>query len=70
MTIIQIASKYEVDPRSVRRWLKAGCPCTYEHKKPLCPPVVNLNPEEVEAWLTARRAQKGIAPAAQKGGEV
>lgn len=58
MRVIDTAIKYGVDPRTVYNWIKMGCPCSYEQKKPLGKPVGNLNPEEVDAWLAARNAAR------------
>lgn len=63
MRVIDIAIRYGVDPRTVYKWIKLGCPCSYEKKKPLGKPVVRLNPEAVQAWIEARTA-------AREGGEA
>jgi hypothetical protein len=48
LTAQQVAAKLKVHPKTVRNWLKHGCPCLY----------VGLRPRfllvEVEDWLKSR----------------
>lgn len=51
-TSSDVAAAYRIDPRSVRRWVTAGCPAVMTH------PVLVLDMAAVRAWVTVHRPER------------
>ena len=56
MTISEIAKKYGVTRNCVYGWIKKGLPHEHVKRYQLRPPVVELDPEKVQAWIDTQAA--------------